>query len=150
MRYCALVLILAFIATTLALAQNAPTPATLIPSDLIGTYSITASQNGGEEVPQERTAGVLVRFTQSTIVATDTEKKEVYSAKYELDTTAQPTKIFMTSTSPTTKDAKANGLIAREGNVLKLIYRLPNGTEDPTEFKTKPGQIMVVMERVKD
>ena len=148
MRFFCVFVLMASLSAAIAWAQNADTVGTLLPKDLVGVYSIVSSENGGKSVAAQKIDGVIVRFTEDKIVTTDTDKKEIYAATYELDSAQHPGKIRMVSTVPAYKGAKANGLIAREGKMTKLIYRLPDGKEDPTEFKTKPGQIMVVMERI--
>ena len=143
----------AILAVALALlnfrASSAEDPiGSLLPKDLVGTYTMASSENSGRPVPKERIDGVLVRFTETSIIATDTDKKEVYAASYQLTSAENPAKITMTSTLEASKGVEASGLIERNGDTVRLIYRLPDGKEDPTEFKTRQGQIMVVLKRV--
>lgn len=151
-------LALLVLSPTLALTQEKPEskPGELKAKDLVGTYKIVESQKDGTKSPREKFDGTTVRFTEDAIVATDREKNDVYSASYKLDASKSPAVIVMTSTLPNSKGAVANGLIERDGDTLRLIYTLPKelGGEDapspPRDFKTKKGQILSVMEKVKD
>lgn len=116
--------------------------------ELIGAYEIVAGERGGEKISPERLEGVKVRIGANTITTVDKDKKEVYAATYELDTSQKPWRIMMTATRPPSdgKGDKAAGLIQMEGDTIKLIYALPGG-KAPTEFKTGEKQQMFVLKR---
>jgi uncharacterized protein (TIGR03067 family) len=116
-------------------------------SKLAGTYKIVKSEKSGERTPQEEIDGVIVVFTSDKIVATDRDKKEVYSATYKIDATQTPAVISMVSTMPEAKGVTAKGLIEVGKEKVRLIYTLPDGKIMPTEFKTVEGQVMVMLER---
>jgi len=109
---------------------------------LEGSYTVVSGEENGKAVPAEKVKGSVVRFTSDTILGTDKDKKEFFSAKYTLDTARTPWTIRMTSTAP--KEAEAVGLIKKEGDTVTLIYALP-GAPAPTEFKTKDRQNMFVL-----
>ncbi len=113
---------------------------------LEGGYTIVAGEENGEPVPGPRIQGALVRFTAEEVIGTDKDKKQIFVAKYTLDTSSKPWKISMTSTAP--KEGKAVGLVEKNGDEIKLIYNLPGG-EPPTQFKTKPNQQMFVLKNMK-
>ncbi len=115
---------------------------------LAGTYTIESSQKGDEATPPDRLAGSLVTFTDSTIVATDGEKKELYAATFQLDHSKTPAVINMVSTTPQFKGSKASGLIQVDGKMVKLIYALPEEGEMPTEFKAAKGQRLMVLKKL--
>lgn len=106
---------------------------------LEGGYTLVKGEKDGEPIPAERIKGAIIRFTKDEVIGTDKDKKEIFVAKYKLDTSEKPWKILLKSTAP--KEAKANGLIKKEGDTVVVIYALP-GADDPTEFKTKKGQHM--------
>jgi len=118
------------------------------PLDLIGSYTIVSGERSGEKEPADRIEGVTVRIAEDAIVVLDKEKKEVYAQTYKIDTSSTPWKITMTSKitpqNKTGEESVAQGLIAKEGDTVKLIYALPGG-QTPTEFKTKEKQLMFVM-----
>ena len=122
----------------------------ILPKDLVGTYMVVAGENGGRPSPTERIEGVLVRFTENSIIVTDTAKKEVYACTYELKSPGNPAKITMTSTLESNRGAKATGLVERDGKTVKLIYKLPDIGEEPTKFETTKGQLMFVLNRTPD
>ncbi|MDB5308449.1 MAG: hypothetical protein JWO38_2651 [Gemmataceae bacterium] len=113
---------------------------------LEGGYTIVSGEEDGKPVPAEHIKGGVVRFTRDEIVSTDKEKKEVFAAKYTLDTSKKPWVINMKSTKP--KEGDATGLIKKDGDTLTIIYSLP-GAPVPAEFKTKEkGQHLFVLKRL--
>ncbi|MFO0847668.1 MAG: TIGR03067 domain-containing protein [Gemmataceae bacterium] len=80
---------------------------------LEGGYTLVKGEKDGEPIPAERIKGAIIRFTKDEVIGTDKDKKEIFVAKYQLDTSAKPWKIMLKSTGP--KEAKANGLIKKEG-----------------------------------
>ena len=119
---------------------------------LKGGYTIVKGERDGQPIPLERIKGATIRFREDETVGTDKDKKEIYVAKYKLDTSKTPWKIMMTTVEkkkadgsqkedPKMKDgenASTTGLIKKEGDTIVIIYALPGGKE-PTEFKTKKG-----------
>ncbi len=113
-------------------------------AELVGTYAVTSGEKAGEPIPPGRLAGTTVRFAEDKVTVTDGTKKETYVALYELDTKATPWRIVMTATVGPDTGGMASGLVEKDGDTVRLIYSLP-GTQPPTEFKTKPGQLMFVL-----
>ncbi len=121
------------------------------PESLVGCYTITSGEKEGEKEPEERIKGTTVTFTKETVIVADKDKKEIYSAKYELDTKTTPCQITMTSEVKGSAGEIARGLIQQDkddDSVVRLIYALPTG-EVPKEFKTKEKQLMFVMKKAK-
>ncbi len=124
------------------------------PADLLGGYTIVAGEKYGEKEPAERIEGTTVRIADDAIIVLDKEKKEVYAQTYRIDTKSIPWKITLKSKITPYKqddegaDVESQGLIAKEGDTVKLIYALPGGPV-PTEFKTKEKQLMFVMKNEK-
>lgn len=115
---------------------------------LAGTYRIISGERNGAKLTEDRLHAVSVRIAAGTITTLDKMEKEIYVATYTLDTKAKPWRILMTATvSPgNSKGTKAEGLIERNGDTVKLIYALPGGTV-PNSFKTSDKQQMFVMKR---
>jgi uncharacterized protein (TIGR03067 family) len=132
--------------------KSAVPAARSLPADgfkqLEGAYKIVSSEKSGEATPQDKIDGTTVVFTSDKIVATDRDKKEVYSATYKIDATQTPAVISMVSTMPEAKGVTAKGLIEVGKDKVRLIYTLPDGKIMPTEFKTVDGQVMVTLERM--
>lgn len=120
---------------------------TLKPADLTGTYHIVGGEREGTQEPPERIKGTRVRFSETTVVVTSADQKEIYAATYTLAPAdkAGASKIRMTSRVPGDRKEQALGLIARDKDgLVRLIYSLPGGGE-PTEFRTKTQQLMFVL-----
>ena len=110
--------------------------------NLEGGYTMVSGEHDGRDIT-DRVKGDIVRFTPTTVVVTDKDQKETYSATYTLDESMTPCKLMMVSQVEQSKGEKAEGLIEKTGDTVRLIYSLP-GNPPPTEFKTKDKQIMVV------
>jgi uncharacterized protein (TIGR03067 family) len=119
------------------------------PKSLVGRYTITAGEKEGTKEPEERIKGTTVVFTEEKVIVVDKNKKEIYSATYQLDASTTPCQITMTSQVKDSVGEIARGLIQQDRDddtVVRLVYALPTG-ETPTEFKTKEKQLMFVMKR---
>lgn len=124
--------------------------------ELKGGYTIVKGERDGKAIPAERIKGAVIRFTDDETRGTDKDKKDLYIAKYKLDTSSTPWKIAMTTvakkdleTGKTEKkagkdyspeEASTTGLIKKEGDQIVIIYALPGG-KTPTSFKTKKGDM---------
>jgi len=111
--------------------------------NLEGGYTIVAGEKFGKKLSEEEVKGHTVRFTADKVVVTDKNKQEVYVATYKLDEGRKPSAITMTALIPRKGDV-ARGIIAKDGDTVRLIYSLP-GAEPPTEFRTGPQQLMFIM-----
>ena len=115
-------------------------------SGIEGGYTFRSGEEDGKTVPGERLQGSTVRITPTDIVVTDAKKKEMFVAKYDLDTSATPWKITLRGTVPA--EMKVGGLAEKKGQELRIIYAMP-GADTPTDFTTKKGQHLFVMEKIK-
>ena len=116
------------------------------PAALVGRYLVVSGEKYGMKEPEARIKGTIVVFTKDTVVVTDKDRKEIYSASYTLKTTTNPCDITMTSHAPSSAGQIARGLIQKEGDKVKLIYALPTG-EIPAGFETKEKQLMFVKKK---
>lgn len=114
--------------------------------DLVGRYKIVSGEKYGMKEPEERIEQTFVTWTRDRVVVVDKEKKERYSATYEIDSTKNPSTIVMTSKAKESAGDIARGLIKKDGDTITLIYALPTG-EIPKGFKTREKQLMFVMEK---
>ena len=118
---------------------------------LHGMYEIVSGERNGSKITADRLKEVGVRIASNAITTVDKDKKEVYVATYEVDTSKKPWRIRMKATvvpKGGEKGTPAEGLISSEGETVKLIYALPGG-KAPTEFKTGDKQQMFVLKKVK-
>jgi uncharacterized protein (TIGR03067 family) len=109
---------------------------------LEGTYTIVSGKENGKAIPAERIKGSVVKFTGNTVLGTDKDKKEFFSATYTLDTSKTSWVISMTSKQP--KEARTTGLVKKDGETLTIIYALPGG-KAPKDFTTEEMQQMFVL-----
>ena len=117
-------------------------------ADLIGGYTIVSGEKDGIPEPRERIEGVTVRIAEDGIVVVDKDKKELYADAYKIDVSSKPWKITLTSKLAPREGQVARGLIAKDGDTVKLIYALP-GRPEPTDFKTKEKQLMFVLKNLR-
>ena len=113
---------------------------------LDGKYTLVSGEKFGKPIPEERIKGHTVRFMDDKIVAFDNNNKEVYVATFKIDREQKPWVISMTSLVPD-KGHRAQGLIERKGDEVRLIYSLKAG-DTPKEFKTIDQQLLMVLKRV--
>jgi uncharacterized protein (TIGR03067 family) len=118
--------------------------------ELVGSYEMVAGEKNGEKLPADRVKGSKVRITEEKIVVTDKDSKETFACTYKLDSSKSPAVITMVSSVKGQEGEVAKGLIQSEGEQVRLIYTLPDGAKPPTKFKTEPGQLMLVLKRVKE
>ena len=103
---------------------------------LVGTWKYVSGVTKGQKVDPERLKGQTVTITKETITL---KGEETFVMKYELGTGKEPVSIKMTITeSPFGAGATASGIIALDGDELKLCYA-PEGGEAPTKFEAKEG-----------
>jgi uncharacterized protein (TIGR03067 family) len=114
-------------------------------AELVGEYTVIRGEKFGRPIPRERVYGTSVRFTDDTITVVDAQDQEMYGATYQLDTDQTPWHIVMTATNAPNSGDVAQGLIEKDGDMVRLIYSLP-GAEPPTDFRTGPKQLLFVME----
>lgn len=115
---------------------------------LVGVYEIVGGEKDGQKIEAGRLKEVTVRIAANAITTFDKDKKEVYVATYELDTSRKPCRITLTATV-TPKGGKgttAEGLIERDGDTVKLIYALPGG-KAPTELRAGDKQQMFILRK---
>lgn len=135
----------AFAILTQAAEPSASGPAQV--SNLPGSYQIVAGEREGTPIPTDRLRDISVRIANNAITTLDKDKKEVYVASYEIDTTRKPWQVRMTAVLTPVADGKGTtsaGLMEMDGETVKLIYALPGG-EKPNEFKTKDKQQMFIL-----
>ena len=123
------------LATVTTAAADDKKMAKLDPAKLVGTWTITAGYKDEDKMDADKIKGPVV-FTKDTISLTATEKFEF---KYTADPATTPAGIDMESTAPEAfKGAKAKGILALDGDTLKLCYE-PTGGDRPKAFEPKKG-----------
>ncbi len=116
-------------------------------ADLTGEYRIVGGERNGAPIDQNELNNAAIIISDSTIIAYDKERKEMFAATYTLETTHTPWQITMISTKAPEVGQIAKGLIRAEQGKLKLVYALPNG-QTPTDFRAGEQQQMFVLARI--
>jgi len=112
---------------------------------LEGQYTVTSAEKDGKALEQSEFSGKTVRITAEKITVMDKDGKEEHACTYTLETGKKPVQIRTKGTG--SNEGKNHvGLVEKTSeNEIRVI--LADGTEFPTEFKTKQGQQMWVLKR---
>jgi uncharacterized protein (TIGR03067 family) len=111
--------------------------AKLDPAKLLGTWTYVRGEKDGQKVSPDELKKGTVEITKDTITLKSNEGKFVI--KYKLDADKTPCKIQMEITEgPQGQGSKSEGIIALDGDQLKLCYA-PMGGDAPKEFTAKEG-----------
>jgi uncharacterized protein (TIGR03067 family) len=110
---------------------------------LEGQYTIVSAEKEGQAVAQDELTGKTVRITADKITVTTRDGKEEMACTYTLDTTKKPV-VIRTKGTGSSEGKDHVGIVERTAdNQIRVI--LTEGTEVPTEFKTKEKQKMWVL-----
>jgi uncharacterized protein (TIGR03067 family) len=109
----------------------------LDPAKLLGTWSYVSGEKDGKKIPADDLKKGTVMIAKETITLMAPDGKFVI--KYKLDPAKSPCRIDMEITEgPQGVGAKADGIIALDGEQLKLCYPAMGG-DTPKDFSTKEG-----------
>jgi uncharacterized protein (TIGR03067 family) len=112
--------------------------AKLDPAKLVGTYEFVSGVRDGEKVPADHFKGM------SFVVAKDMLELKTpdgsFKFSYKIDASKTPAVVDMEITDgPIGKGMKSKGIIAVDGDTLKLAYNPAGDTEAPKDFDCKKG-----------
>ncbi|MGE0471653.1 MAG: hypothetical protein Nkreftii_002215 [Candidatus Nitrospira kreftii] len=116
-------------------------------ADLTGEYRIVGGERNGAPIEQNELNNAAIIISDTTIIAYDKERKEMFAATYTLETQHTPWQITMISTKAPEVGQVAKGLIRAEQDKIKLVYALPNG-RTPTDFQAGEQQQMFVLAKI--
>jgi uncharacterized protein (TIGR03067 family) len=133
MRMLLLALGVTFLATFSGQAADDKKEKKFDAADLVGVWKITEGTKMGNKVDAAAMAG-KVTFTKDTITIKDDTATHVM--KYKLNEKGAPIAITMTGDEGPAKGMVAEGIIAVDGETLKLAYSMP-GEKAPKEFKSE-------------
>ncbi|MBI1177351.1 TIGR03067 domain-containing protein [bacterium] len=117
---------------------------------LVGTWTYVSGEKDGANLDKDHFAGQKATFTDKEIKVSGPNGE--YDFTYKLDTKKLPVAITMEMTAGGGGgDSKAAGIIALDGNNLKLCYP-PRGGAAPTKFEAPSGSGLhyFVFERASD
>ncbi len=116
---------------------------------ILGKWTYTAGKKSGADSNLELIQKGTVTITKETITLQDEMNKFVI--KYKIDASKSPAVIEMEITeSPFGAGMRAVGIIAMDGEVLKICYN-SMGETPPKQFESKEGEStnMFVLKRAK-
>jgi uncharacterized protein (TIGR03067 family) len=112
---------------------------------LEGQFTVVSAEKDGQALAQNEVTGKTVRITADKLTVMNKDGKEEHTCTYTLDTSKTPATIRTKGTG--SEEGKNHvGLVeqTRDGEI-KII--LADGTQFPTEFKTKQGQMMWTLKK---
>jgi uncharacterized protein (TIGR03067 family) len=95
--------------------------AKLDPAKLVGTWTYVSGVREGKKVSDDRLVG-KVQITKDTITVPSGDPKKPFIIGYKLNAKASPATIDMAIKDGPVQEGKALGLIALDGDELKLCY----------------------------
>jgi uncharacterized protein (TIGR03067 family) len=117
-----------------------------------GTYTLVSGERDGKPMADADVKDCKVTITADKITGTSKDGKEFLNATYTVDDKKDETKregqktCHITLKSGDGKTYKA--MCEKTADGLKMVYHLDGG-EEPTEFKTKDKQVMLVLKSSK-
>ncbi len=108
-------------------------PAAFDPAKLVGDWTYVAGDKAGETVPKDHLVGKVVFTKDGITVPAGPDAK--FTMVYKLDLKATPTAIDIEIKDGPVKDGKAHGIIALDGDTLKLCY-VDASEKRPTKFES--------------
>lgn len=132
-----------------ALAAAEDKKAGLDPAKLVGDWTYASGMKSGEKVEKERLAGVI-KITKETLTLPAPEGMKPFVIGYKLDAKASPATIDLDIKDGPVQEGKAEGIIALDGDELKLCYA-PAPGKRPTKFESTAanGAFYFVLKRKK-
>lgn len=104
------------------------------PAKVVGEWTLTAGVKDGEKLEQDKLKGAIT-FAEKTITIKGDDMTFKFS--YTIDAAAEPAAIDMEILEPDgLKGSKAKGIVAWDGDKLKLAYN-PAGKDRPKDFAAK-------------
>lgn len=126
-----------FVALFLSAAVRAEDKPKLDPAKLVGKWTVISSETDGKKSPADDLKKIGVELSKEAFTLTNMDSK--FIMKYKLDPSKTPCTISIEITEgPIGQGAKAEGIIALDGDQLKLCYPYMGGPA-PKEFATKEG-----------
>ncbi|MBY0513423.1 MAG: TIGR03067 domain-containing protein [Gemmataceae bacterium] len=120
-----------------ATAQDAKQPAKLDPAKVLGSYTFAEGVKDGDKVPADHLKALTLAVTKDQMVMKTPDGD--FKFKYTIDASKSPARIDLEITDgPIGKGAKSKGIIALDGDTLKLAYS-PDEGERPKDFDCKKG-----------
>jgi uncharacterized protein (TIGR03067 family) len=117
---------------------------------LVGDWTYVSGVRAGEKVDKDHLVGA-VAITKDTIKVPSGDKDKPFVMAYTIDAKTSPAKIDMEIKDGPVKEGKAEGLIALEGNEIKLAYVIVGAGKRPTKLESTKdnGAFFFVLKKAK-
>ena len=134
--------------STFALAAEKETSANLA-SRVTGTWSCAAATINGQPLSEASVKKLHLTMTD-TRYKTERNDEVLFDSTYRLDTSKSPAHINMVGTEGEVAGKEARGIIALDGDTLKICYTMP-GKPRPVSFAsaTNSEAYLIVWKREK-
>lgn len=113
--------------------KGTPKPAAFDAAKMLGEWTYESGVKAGEKVPKDHLQG-KVKITKDRLTIPSGMEKPFVMA-YKLDTKNNPVTIDMEIKEGPMPDGKAKGIVAVDGDTLKICYH-PTGGARPTKFES--------------
>jgi uncharacterized protein (TIGR03067 family) len=104
-------------------------------SEVVGTWSCSAATINGRVLPETSTKKLHLTITD-TRYKTERDAEVLFDSTYRLDISKTPAHINMLGTEGDLRGKEAQGIIAMDGDTLKICYTMP-GKPRPTTFASE-------------
>ena len=121
------------------------------PEKLLGKYVEIEGTKAGVKADPDRLKGQFVTVTKDVFKIEGEKPEQTFEFAYKLDTTKNPVEIDLEIQSPDDlKGNKASGIIALDGQTVKLCYHSTDAKDRPTKFESseKNGYFLWTMKKV--
>ena len=122
-------------------------PGTAELKKLQGTWKFLSQEFEGKARPAEDVAKLKITFTGDKWSVTE-DGKEVQAGTHTLDPSKKPAQLDAKITEGHDKGNTMIGIYEMKGDTLTVIFDL-KGKDRPTEFKSKAGQMLAVIQKLK-
>lgn len=139
---------LLIVAAGLLIAADAKEDAKKELEKLKGTWVVTSAERDGKQT--DRLNGDKMTIAGEGFVVTSKDGKELVKATIKLDPSKKPKTIDLTLTEGSDKDKVVLGIYALDGDKMKICLNEPGNTTRPTEFASKEGTRLMVVELKRD
>ena len=120
-----------------------------VASQVVGTWSCAAATINGKPLTETTVKKLHLTMTD-TRYQTQRNEEVLFDSTYRLDTTKSPAHISLVGTEGDLAGKEAQGIIAMEGDTLKICYTMP-GKPRPVTFTspTNSEAYLIVWKREK-
>jgi len=141
------VLVTAFVAGGSLRGQGAKDAGDDVLKKLQGTWKFVSQEMDGKPSPKEELAKQTITFADDKWTVRQ-DGKVVRAGTHKFDPAKTPAQVDALVTEGEDKDSTMLGVFELKGDTLKVCFD-PKGKQRPTDFSSKAGRMIAVVERKK-